>query len=455
MTSIRLRLTLLITLSMGAMAGLGYLTTHAFFSLRKVNSYLHISYQMVQTTQRVAGERYSEEGHKTLKRFMPQIVLEHRKEALSEVMSRYENRQSHSLNKAVEFLARTESEYQRFLEPRITYYEKRIHYYGALCLALTAFSLLLISILVRRSVIQPIQDLSKKMNDFVNDRYTYKYSVPPPNEVGHLEGTFNSLAQRVIKNMQDLTALDQAKSDFLSIASHELRTPLTSIKGSLSLLRNGVAGEINDPANHLMQVAESETDRLIRLINDILDLAKIEAGRLPLEKGWYSLQETIQSTFDSLQGLSSTAGVDLVLKESFAAEVEMDRDRIQQVLTNLVSNAIKYSPKDAEVQIYCQTDANQHLLIEVKDQGRGIDPDDQEYIFQKFRQATSPKNPLVKGTGLGLAIAKALIEEHGGDIGVRSTPGQGSTFYFTLTSWRFSVKERPLESIQTSAGVVA
>ncbi|MDE2021057.1 MAG: HAMP domain-containing histidine kinase, partial [Patescibacteria group bacterium] len=236
---------------------------------------------------------------------------------------------------------------------------------------------------------------------------------------------------------EELKTLDQAKSDFLSIASHELRTPLTSIKGSLSLLRSGIVGKLNDMAENLLQIAETETDRLIRLINDLLDLAKIEARKLPLSTGWHSLEAVVDQTIQSLQGLAQQAKVDLIHTQIPKIEVNMDKDRIHQVLTNLLSNAVKYSPKGAPVVVHCDLTAQNQLVIEVRDHGRGIDPHDQELIFQKFRQITNQKNPLVKGTGLGLAIAKAVVEEHGGEIGVKSQPGQGSTFYFTLPQWRF------------------
>jgi len=120
-----------------------------------------------------------------------------------------------------------------------------------------------------------------------------------------------------------------------------------------------------------------------------------------------------------------------------AIEAYIDADRVQQVLTNLLSNAIKFSPKGASVTVTCEINDRHELSIEVRDQGRGIAPEDQDAIFQKFRQATNTKNPLVKGTGLGLAIARALVEQHGGVIGVRSIPGEGSTFHFTLPEWRY------------------
>ena len=236
--------------------------------------------------------------------------------------------------------------------------------------------------------------------------------------------------------MDELKHLDQAKSEFLSIASHELRTPMTSIKGSLSLLGNGVMGKIDETPLQLIRIAEIETDRLIRLINDLLDLAKIEARKLPLASEWRPWEETLQATTSGLLGFAHGAGVEIVFDPAPGVQVFMDKDRVQQVLTNLISNAIKFSPHGSSVRIITGRSKEGHLLVNVKDQGPGIAPEDQELIFQKFRQGSNPENPVVKGTGLGLAIAKALVEEHGGDIGVESQMNNGSTFWFTLPKWR-------------------
>jgi signal transduction histidine kinase len=203
-------------------------------------------------------------------------------------------------------------------------------------------------------------------------------------------------------------------------------------------MRSGVVGKMNEMSDNLLTIAENETDRLIRLINDILDLAKIEARKLPLSQDWNSLNDVVNHCLKSLQGLAQQAGVKLVAEPMASLEVYMDDDRIQQVLTNLVSNAIKFSPKGGTVTIRVLSGQDSQMVVEVVDQGRGIDPQDQEAIFQKFRQATNANNPLVKGTGLGLAIARALVEQHGGDIQVRSQVGKGSTFYFTLPEWRYS-----------------
>jgi signal transduction histidine kinase len=285
-------------------------------------------------------------------------------------------------------------------------------------------------------ILRPLDRLSRRMMDFLVDRYSFQFSQPQANELGDLQRTFNSLAQRVINTMDELKSLDQAKSEFLNIASHELRTPLTSIKGSLSLLDSGVMGHIDPNCLRLIKIAEVETDRLIRLINDLLDLAKIEAGKLPLACSWMPWDELVSKTIEGMTGLAHSAGINVKVEPSPTLEVFMDRDRIQQVLTNLVSNAIKFSPPGSWVTIGVTRTKQGQLVVNVRDQGQGISSADMAMIFQKFRQGATPDNPLVKGTGLGLAIAKALVTEHGGDIGVESELGEGAVFWFTLPKWR-------------------
>ncbi len=272
--------------------------------------------------------------------------------------------------------------------------------------------------------------------DFLIDRYSFQFSQPDANELGDLQRTFNALAQKVINTMDDLKRLDQAKSEFLSIASHELRTPMTSIKGSLSLLTAGVMGPLDINSMRLIKIAEGETDRLIRLINDLLDLAKIESGNLPLSLNWVSWDEFCRKTLDGLTGLAMKANVRLEHISQPTIEVSIDRDRLQQVINNLVSNAVKFSPQGGVVRVSVGRSTTGDLVVGVTDQGPGIAKEDCELIFEKFRQGASASNPLVNGTGLGLAIAKALVSEHGGSIGVDSEVGHGSTFWFTLPQWR-------------------
>lgn len=348
------------------------------------------------------------------------------------------------IRERVNHLRKTEQEFRRYQGNMRPYWQQRLDLALPFLIGVVFVALFLGLFTVRGQVLNPVVSLTRKMTDFLHDRYTYQFSVPPPNELGHLHSTFNSLAQRVLRNMEELRTLDHAKSEFLSIASHELRTPLTSIKGSIGLLKSGVAGEMNETTRNLLNIAEVEADRLIRLINELLDLAKIEAGKFEVKQDWHSLPNLVDKTFASIQGLAVTADVHLNRVELPPLQVFMDGDCIQQVLTNLLSNAIKFSPKGQVVEVRVTETDDHHVRIEVHDHGKGINPEDQELIFQKFRQATSVKNPLVKGTGLGLAIAKALVEAHGGKIGVTSAVNQGSCFYFTLPTWQYSAKEKDL-----------
>ncbi len=360
-----------------------------------------------------------------------------RQEALSSIIQSVNNRSVKSYPEKVILFLNQENEYRNFLSQKLDVLRSKIVWCLYIVIICFIVATIFMSIYIQSTIFKPLNALYLRMLDFLNDRYTYEFQAPEANEIGDLQSTFNSLAQRVINNIEELKTLDSAKTEFLNIASHELRTPLTSIKGSLSLLRNGVSGEINEVTSKLLLIAETETDRLIRLINDLLDLAKIEAKKLPLEEKWYQIESLIDNTFESLQGLSGSTEISLNIKDQLPIDIFIDRDRIHQVLTNLLSNAIKYSPPQGIVNVNYFVNGHHQLVIEVSDQGRGIAPEDQKQIFEKFRQATNDRSPLVKGTGLGLAIARAIIEEHGGEIGVKSQPKKGSTFYFTLPKWKY------------------
>lgn len=439
--SIRLRLLILSTLFTSLTLGLAFASYRSFKTMREHRQQLDWSYILREEVREAGTARPSNETMKRWQEIRDKLTPPRRQEEFATLYKSYDQGNLPIYERRSVFL-KNETEYQRYTREQLNFYEKRLVYFGILTFVTLAISFLGAQFFLQRWVIRPLRDLSQKMVDFLHDRYTYQFNVPSMDEIGHMQSTFNSLAQRVISNMEQLRTLDQAKSEFLSIASHELRTPLTSIKGSLSLMRSGIVGKINEMADNLVTIAETETDRLIRLINDILDLAKIEARKLPLQQDWHPFNKLVKTCLESLQGLAQQANVKLAAESMPRLEVYMDSDRVQQVLTNLLSNAIKFSPEGKPVTVRCVIDDNGQLLVEVADRGRGIDPQDQEAIFQKFRQATSASNPLVKGTGLGLAIARALVEEHGGTIGVRSVVGEGSTFYFTLPNWRYSANKR-------------
>ena len=436
MTSIRWRLFLLFTLFAGSTLFLACVSYQNFVNLHDARQQLDLSYSIRDKLLEPIGKPDAEIALQ-LQSYGAKLQPARRAEEIRQVLHALSEGNRHVFKERQAVFLKNEAEFSRVTREQLDFLEKRLLYYGSISLVILAFGFTLLQLFLNRMVIRPISDLSRKMVDFLHDRYTYQFSVPTSDEIGHMHSTFNSLAQRVIANMAELKTLDQAKSEFLSIASHELRTPLTSIKGSLSLLRTGVVGKMNDMAENLLNIAETETDRLIRLINDILDLAKIEARKLPLHQEWVSWNDLVKVSVQSISGLSTQAQVHLNADEIPPLETYIDRDRMQQVLTNLLSNAIKFSPQNGDVVIHCAINDKNELIVEVCDNGRGIAPEDQDAIFQKFRQASNSRHPLVKGTGLGLAIARALVEQHGGEIGVRSIPGAGATFYFSRPEWRY------------------
>ena len=384
-----------------------------------------------------SNTRNNTEELKKIMEYSKKLPIGNRQYALSNLIQAYTISHPQIYKNRVKEFQRMEGSFIKISEWKIKNYKQWTQFYLLLTILFSLMGLFALIHYVKRGVLSPLQSLSRRMTEFLIDQYTFQFSSPPNNEIGNLERTFNSLAQKVLHNIDQLHTLDRAKSEFVSIASHELRTPLTSIKGSLGLLSNNIVGQLDSETREMVSVAENETDRLVRIINDMLDLAKIESRSLTLKKDWHSLDELFQKTVQSLQGFAWSAKVHLGIKASKEkCEVLMDGDRIQQVLTNLISNAIKYSPDGGVVTLTYEPISEASIKVSVNDQGKGVSEENKKLIFQKFRQATDSSNHLVKGTGLGLAISKALIEEHDGKIGVHSQPKQGSTFYFTLHHWR-------------------
>jgi PAS domain S-box-containing protein len=246
------------------------------------------------------------------------------------------------------------------------------------------------------------------------------------------EARYYSIVARDISQSKEV---ERMKNEFVSTVSHELRTPLTSIRGSLGLLAGGVIGELPPRANEMITIARENTDRLIRLINDVLDLDKIEAGSLELEVERVRVRDVIDMAVDSVVGMANDQSVTIMTHvENEELELEVDRDRIVQVLTNLLSNAIKFSPPESEVTLRAWAATTGIVRFEVQDRGIGIPSDKLESIFGRFQQVDSSSSRARGGTGLGLAICKAIVDEHKGRIGIESTVGVGSTFYVELAS---------------------
>jgi signal transduction histidine kinase len=231
---------------------------------------------------------------------------------------------------------------------------------------------------------------------------------------------------------EQLKDLNNLKSAFVSIASHELRTPLTSMKGYVENMLDGLAGTLTEKqASYLTRVSHN-VERLTRMVNDLLDLSRIEAGRLEVDLGPMSLADSVTEVLDTFQPIAKAKGIRLSEERpAITTQVLGDRDKLHQVLTNLVHNAIKFTPKDGEICVEVQPYAEGFVRVAVIDSGCGIPPDEVDKVFDRFYRGDSV-SPDARGAGLGLAITKTLVELHGGKIWVESTVHRGSRFHFTL-----------------------
>ncbi len=238
-----------------------------------------------------------------------------------------------------------------------------------------------------------------------------------------------------LANVHDISErkrLDRMKSEFISTVSHELRTPLTSIRGALGLVLGKAAGQIPDKMRNMLEMASRNSERLTILINDILDLEKIESGRMEFEFTVVDLVALTRRALEDNQGYADNHHVRLSLSTTLPeATVRGDEHRLLQVFANLISNAVKYSPEDGEVEI-SMTERNGNYRVSVQDHGAGIPAEFRARIFQRFAQADSSDTREKGGTGLGLSISKAIVEYHEGRIDYESEMGKGTVFYFDL-----------------------
>ncbi|MDI3213947.1 ATP-binding protein [Arthrobacter sp. AL12] len=241
-------------------------------------------------------------------------------------------------------------------------------------------------------------------------------------------------AQRVfsctIRDVSERHAAERVKDEFISVVGHELRTPLTSIHGALGLLRAGLLGELNPRGQQMVDIAAHNTDRLVRLINDILDIERLNSGEVALELQACDVAVLAERSMEVMRSMADGAGVRLTL-DARPAVHSVDPDRIEQTMTNLLSNAIKFSPGGEEVRLLVRSDAA-GLSIQVRDQGRGIPAEDLERIFDRFQQVDGSDAREKGGTGLGLAICRTIAEQHGGRIWAESGPAGGATVTLTL-----------------------
>ena len=250
-------------------------------------------------------------------------------------------------------------------------------------------------------------------------------------ELGALAANVNRMNDELRRLYRELETASQHKSDFLANMSHELRTPMNAIIGFSQVLREGMVGEVNAKQAEYLDDILSSGNHLLALINDVLDLSKVEAGQVELQVAPFSLQDALERGVSMVREQATTDGVQVMLHTNGSLDVVFgDERRIRQVIFNLLSNAVKFTPAGGQVDVSA-TRVNGEMRVSVADSGPGIAAEDLDRIFEEFQQTEAGARQR-EGTGLGLALSKRFVEMHGGRIWCESEIGKGSTFEFTL-----------------------
>jgi two-component system, NtrC family, sensor histidine kinase GlrK len=286
-------------------------------------------------------------------------------------------------------------------------------------------AIVLLSLLITKSITRPIGLLKSKTREIANGNFEGKLMVRSPPEIGELAAAINSMCEK-------LQEIDRLKADFFDSMSHELRTPLTSIKEGTGLLLDGVGGETTEKQRKLLGILAEESNRLISVVNSLLDLSKMEAGMMVYDFEVAHVGPLVKRALAEIAPLVEAKGIRLECDlDATLRPVRLDPERILQVLRNLLGNAVKFTPNGGLVRVFAKP-ADGKLAISVKDSGPGIPAESLISIFEKFNQGRRQTPYARQGTGLGLAIAKTIITSHGGKIWAESEPGDGSTFIFVL-----------------------
>lgn len=284
---------------------------------------------------------------------------------------------------------------------------------------------IMISIFITRSITRPLSFLKKKTRQVARGDFEGNLDLSSPPEIEGLAQDFNLMCNK-------LKEMEKMKSDFFSLMAHELRTPLASIKEGTNLLLKGIGEEYNEKRRMVLTVIAEESNRLIDLVNSLLDLSKMEAGMMALNLEKSDIRSLINKAVSGMEPLAMAKNVGIKVEiPQDLPYVKMDEERILQALRNLIGNAVKFTPGGGHVTISAQP-LEKGVSVSVADTGPGVPKEDLNAIFDKFRQATLTNYSKIKGTGLGLAIVKHIISAHGGKVWVESEPGHGCTFIFLL-----------------------
>lgn len=282
---------------------------------------------------------------------------------------------------------------------------------------------IVISVFVARSIAAPLQVMKRKTRDIAQGIFEPDLKLQSPPEISELAMALNTMAVR-------LREVDSIKSDFFSLMSHELRTPLTSIKEGTNLMLEGLGGEPTEKQKRLLSIISEESNRLIGLVNSLLDLSKMEAGMLTYHFAPHDIASLIRQVVKEVEPLAESRKIMVTMDLVEMPRLPIDAERILQMLRNLLGNALKFTPDGGTVSIKSYS-LNDEISVKVSDTGPGIPSKYVADIFEKYTQVRRGTERL-KGTGLGLALVKHIVTAHGGRVWLESESGKGSSFYFAL-----------------------
>jgi signal transduction histidine kinase len=301
-----------------------------------------------------------------------------------------------------------------------------------IALALALAATLIIGALLTRTLLRPIALLRRGMATVAEGDFEPHVRIPHerPDELGDLARSFGTMTEQ-------LRELDRLKAEFVSVASHEIKTPLSVIRGYVTLLADGIYGDVNDQQKKTLEAVSTQTDRLARLVHRLLDVSRFEAGGARLELRDIELRPFFEELTEDFRVLAVQNGIEFPVRLSPDLPPRMlgDEDRLNEVLGNLLSNAFKFTAKGGTIRLEAAR-SNGGIQVEVEDTGVGIPPDKLPHVFEKFYQVDNDAQPRSVGSGLGLAIAREIVEAHGGTIGAESEVGRGTRF-------RVFLPERP------------
>jgi two-component system phosphate regulon sensor histidine kinase PhoR len=301
--------------------------------------------------------------------------------------------------------------------------------------AVGVFTVLIITVATFRlsqRITRPIQMIARTAQAITRGQVDQRAEVRSRDEIGALATSINEMAEKLSSDIAQLKKLERVRSEFLANVSHELRTPIFSIQGFLETLLDGAVDDQNVNRDFLRK-AHKHTARLNTLLTELIEISRIESGEMKMSFRYFSILDFVRQIVDEMHPQADRKGLTLRLRDTndVPENVYGDRDRLKQVLVNLIDNAIKYSDPGGTVEVGIGQEGNR-CAVWVSDTGPGIPEEHQGRIFERFYRVDRDRSREVGGTGLGLAIVKHIVEAHGGSIRVRSAPGKGSTFTFTL-----------------------